>query len=96
MHSEMRSRQDIAKINKLEEDLAQQKLDNDQLIFDLKVAKTKVAMLEERLASNELNTSIDDSILPQRNNSIRSKEKHTRSSFLSNQQTPKFKSEQKH
>jgi len=39
-----------AKLNKIESELARTKAENDQLIFDLRIAKTKVACLEEKLA----------------------------------------------
>lgn len=39
-----------AKMNRIESELARTKAENDQLIFDLRIAKTKVACLEEKLA----------------------------------------------
>lgn len=42
------------RISKLEDQLARAKLETTDLVFDLKVAKTKVAVLEEKLACQEI------------------------------------------
>lgn len=42
-----------SRVNKLESELAKCKAENDQLIFDLRITKTKAACLEEKLAQNE-------------------------------------------
>ena len=41
------------RVNRLESELAKCKAENDQLIFDLRIAKTKAACLEEKLAQTE-------------------------------------------
>jgi translation elongation factor EF-1beta len=48
-----------SRILKLEEELAKSKLENSDLVFGLKVAKTKVAVLEEKLANIEVDETIE-------------------------------------
>ena len=43
------------KIQKLESELVKSRTENEQLIFDLRIAKTKAACLEEKLAQYDLN-----------------------------------------
>lgn len=47
-----------SRVVKLEEELAKIKLENSDLVFGLKVAKTKVAVLEEKLANIEVDETI--------------------------------------
>lgn len=47
-----------ARVNKLESELAKCKAENDQLIFDLRITKTKAACLEEKLAQTEFKEPI--------------------------------------
>lgn len=47
-----------SKVNKLESELAKYKTENDQLIFDLRITKTKAACLEEKLAQTEFKDPI--------------------------------------
>ena len=43
------------KIQRLESELVKSRTENEQLIFDLRIAKTKAACLEEKLAQYDLN-----------------------------------------
>ena len=42
------------KTERLEGELVKSRVENDQLVFELKVAKTRVALLEEKLAKTEI------------------------------------------
>jgi hypothetical protein len=42
------------RVRKLEDELAKTKVENSELVFELKVAKTKIAVLEEKLANMEV------------------------------------------
>jgi hypothetical protein len=42
------------RVRKLEEELGKTKIENSELVFELKVAKTKIAVLEEKLANMEV------------------------------------------
>ena len=41
-------------MKKLEDELGKTKVENSELVFELKVAKTKIAVLEEKLANMEV------------------------------------------
>jgi hypothetical protein len=42
------------RVRKLEDELGKTKVENSELVFELKVAKTKIAVLEEKLANMEV------------------------------------------
>lgn len=44
------------RVKKLEDELGKTRIENSELVFELKVAKTKIAVLEEKLANIEVGT----------------------------------------